>query len=252
MTRQRIVVGVDGSPGAGAALLWAADECRIRSCTLLVVHCVDERRLRSAAAPAGDDYSVSAERLLSRHAQAASSRAPGVPVTILRVADPAAESLIELSTSAALVVVGTRGHGGFARSMLGSVSTRTATHAQCPVAVIPQLPPPTIGAGVVVVGAADGSAARLAARFGREEARLRAAVLREVHSDGDPAADLLLAAEEAHLLVLGCHHSEERWSTRLGPVAATVLHSCPCPVVVVGADPDELVEAVAGVAIGER
>jgi nucleotide-binding universal stress UspA family protein len=53
--------------------------------------------------------------------------------------------------------------------------------------------------------------------------------------DADPSEALLIAARTAQLVVLGCHHSDDRWSTRLGPVAATVLHQSPCPVVVVGA-----------------
>ena len=55
-----------------------------------------------------------------------------------------------------------------------------------------------------------------------------------VLSDSDPASALLGAAKDADLVVVGCHHSRDRWSTRLGPVPAAIAHQAPCPVVVVG------------------
>jgi len=51
---------------------------------------------------------------------------------------------------------------------------------------------------------------------------------------GEPADLLLHAARTAQLVVVGCHHSDDRWSTRLGPVPTAILHRAPCPVVVVG------------------
>jgi len=50
----------------------------------------------------------------------------------------------------------------------------------------------------------------------------------------EPADALLRLSRCAQLLVIGCHHSDDQWSTRLGPVASSVLHRAPCPVVVVG------------------
>lgn len=55
-----------------------------------------------------------------------------------------------------------------------------------------------------------------------------------VVSDSDPASALLGAAAGADLVVVGCHHSDDRWSTRLGAVPAAIAHRAPCPVVVVG------------------
>jgi nucleotide-binding universal stress UspA family protein len=229
MTTQRIIVGVDGSVGARTAVEWAVDECRRRSCTLLVVHSPDAR--------GGYGYDPAAERLITAHAAAASARQPGVPVTTLLSHDPAAETLINLSADAELVVVGTRGDGGFVSTMLGSVSNRTAVHAHAPVAVIPErvLPPANGTAPRVVVGASGGHAGRLAVAFAQREAQVRSATLQIVVADDEPAEALLQAADGAAVLVVGCHHSEDRWSTRLGPVPSSVLHRCPCPVVVVGA-----------------
>jgi nucleotide-binding universal stress UspA family protein len=52
--------------------------------------------------------------------------------------------------------------------------------------------------------------------------------------DTEPAEALLAASRDAELLVLGCHHSEDRWSSRLGPVPATVLHRTSCPLILIG------------------
>ncbi len=50
----------------------------------------------------------------------------------------------------------------------------------------------------------------------------------------EPAQALLRAARDAQLVIIGCHHSDDRWSTRLGPVPSAILHRSPCPVIVVG------------------
>lgn len=238
MNSQRIIVGVDGSSAASTALEWAVDECRVRGCTLLVVHSLEARDGQQAAgAPAFDGYDEFAERLLSGHAAAASDRQPGVPVTTLLSLDPPVDTLIDLSSDAEMVVVGTLPSNGLTSTMLGSVSHRTAVHAHSPVAVVPQraaLP----GTGLparVVVGISGGHAGLLALDFARHEAEMRGAVLETVQADDEPAEALLRAAQDAQLLVVGCHHSDDRWSTRLGPVPASILHSSPCPVVVVGA-----------------
>jgi nucleotide-binding universal stress UspA family protein len=237
MTSQRIIVGVDSSTGARAALEWAVDECHLRGCTLVVLHALDGHD----GQPAGDrqgsnDYNHFAEQLLTRRAADASARRPGVAVTTLLSHDLPAETLIDLSADVEMVVVGTRGSNGFTSSMLGSVSHRTAVHAHCPVAVIPQRPllPGTDDPRRIVVGVADGHAGRLALDFARQEAHLRGGMLQAVRAT-EPVEALLRAAQNAQLLVVGCRHSDDRWSTRLGPVPTSVLHRAPCPVIVVGA-----------------
>ncbi|MDQ2749545.1 MAG: universal stress protein [Actinomycetota bacterium] len=234
MTTQRIIVGVDGSIGARTALEWAVDECRLRSCTLLVVHAREHHP--EAAGSDLSDYDVVAERLLTEHAAAASARRPSVPVTTMLGAGLPADTLIELSVDAELVVVGTRGSNGFTSTMLGSVSVRTAGHAHCPVTVVPQRVPPVGDEGSngdVVVGICDDRGGRLALEFARQEAQLRGAHLRCVATSAEPAEAMLGAAQGAALLVLGCHHSDDRWGSRLGALATSILHRAPCPVVAV-------------------
>ena len=244
MTKQRIVVGVDGSAGARTALEWAVDECRLRACTLLVVHARD--RHPDAGGPVLPGYDAVAEHLLIEHAAAASARRPSVPVTTLLSGGLPAHTLIDLSTDAELVVVGTRGNNGFTSTMLGSVSNRTAVHAHCPVAVVPQrvFGASDQGQRSVVVGVSGDQASRLALEFARREAQVREIPLVTVHADDDPAESLLLAAGGAQLLVIGGHHSDDRWSTRLGPVPTSILHRSPCAVVVVGEMPGDHKQAL--------
>jgi nucleotide-binding universal stress UspA family protein len=286
MYRDRIVVGVDGSPGSYTALMWAADECRLRRRPLLIVHAPDGRAasiLASAGEPARRALNGAGLRLLDTHLIAASARQPGVPVTSLLGEAGPADALIDLSAGADLLVVGTRGNYGFASSMLGSVSTRVAAQAHCPVVVVPQ--GPVLHAENVplpiLVGASGSPAGRLAFEFALAEAQHRqASVLALCASQGVDATEvtravgngrsagptdrnlpsallqiqqrypdviveprfvrtvpseaLLTTARDAQLMVVGCHHSDDHWSTRLGPIASSVLHCSPCPVAVVG------------------
>jgi nucleotide-binding universal stress UspA family protein len=264
VTSNRIVVGVDGSIGSRSALLWAADECRVRGQMLLVAHAPDLAAGVGALADLRErELSELGERMLSQHAAAASARQPGVVVTTLLGHAPAADALIALSADSDLVVVGTRGRGGIVSSILGSVSYRIAAHAHCPVAVVPEQQTPRRDPCVprVVVGMSPGRSGRLALEFALDEAKRRGATLvavqasggGQLHSDlsasakryrnvvvepvlvnAEPADALLHAAQNAQLLIVGCHHSQDRWSTRLGPVPSAILHRSPCPVVVVG------------------
>jgi nucleotide-binding universal stress UspA family protein len=165
----RIVVGVDASPGALRALAWAADEARLRLASLQVVYAYHAQALaaplyfpsmealpgRAAAAGARPPEEESAETLERRaQLQAAVRRqaedlleellhelgetVEGVDVrrSVVEDRNPA-EALIELSADADLLVVGSRGRGGFTSLLLGSVSHQVVLHARCPVVVIP-------------------------------------------------------------------------------------------------------------------
>jgi nucleotide-binding universal stress UspA family protein len=267
----RIVVGVDGSVGARTALLWAVDECRLRRRTLLIVHAPDGAAVATAGAPSPRALDEFGERLLGAHAAAASARQPGVAVTTMLSHEPAADTLVVLSGDADLLVVGTHGLGGNLASILGSVSHRVAPHAHCPVAVVPDQPVLNGGgapASRLVVGVSATVSGRAALEFALEEAVRRDATVVAVRAGhesaavnraavlprdlapllerypgarvepdlvtAEPAEALLAAARDAVLLVVGCHHSDDRWSTRLGPVPSAILHRVPCPVVVVG------------------
>jgi len=191
LAASRIVVGVDGSNGARSALLWAADECRIRGASLFVVHAPDpvdasmvgingEAALRSI-----DDVGA---RMLSELVALASARQPGVPVASLLSHAHAADALIALSAEADVLVVGTRGRASFAASMLGSVSHRVAAHCQCPLVIASQqaVSGRSSTRRDLAVGVSQSSAGLAALEFAFQEASLRGAALIAVRAWGDP------------------------------------------------------------------
>jgi nucleotide-binding universal stress UspA family protein len=165
----RIVVGVDASPGALRALAWAADEARLRLASLQVVHAYHAQALaaplyfpsmealpgQATAAGARPPQEEPAEALEQRAQFRAAVRrqaedlleellgelgetVEGIDVrrSVVEDRNPA-EALIELSADADLLVVGSRGRGGFTSLLLGSVSHQVVLHARCPVVVIP-------------------------------------------------------------------------------------------------------------------
>jgi nucleotide-binding universal stress UspA family protein len=135
---RRIVVGVDGSEDARRAVDWAVDEARLHGWSLELVHGVEVGV--AAASPYGSG--VVLEQLQDAGRQlldAEVERVRALDVTARGILDigSAAYALIEASRDAAMLVVGTRGHGGFHGLLLGSVSTACVHHAHCPVVVVP-------------------------------------------------------------------------------------------------------------------
>jgi nucleotide-binding universal stress UspA family protein len=140
----RIVVGVDGSPGSRAALAWALDEARLRGAALDVVHAWHAPAPvvpgPYGAAPHVDEDVTepvrrNAEQVLEHQLQAVDTT--GVEVEALLPSASAAEALVEIARDADLLVVGTRGRGGFKGLLLGSVSQQVTHHASCPVVIVP-------------------------------------------------------------------------------------------------------------------
>lgn len=139
----RIVVGVDGSDGSISALRWALDEARLRGATLDVVHtwhlpyaAYTEVSGMAAGAVSREDVQQLGQQMLDRSIEAAGSAVSGVPVNPILVQGSAAPILLEAAVGADLLVVGSRGHGGFVGLLLGSVSQHCAHHAPCPVVVV--------------------------------------------------------------------------------------------------------------------
>lgn len=134
-----IVVGVDGSEGAERALAFAIEEAKMRGLGLLLVHGVDIGL--SAADPYGggavlEQLQKSGQMALD--AASATVRAAGLDVsTKLSIGSPG-YALVDAAKGAAMVVVGSRGHGGFVGLMLGSVSSAVVHHAHCPIVVVPK------------------------------------------------------------------------------------------------------------------
>jgi len=139
-----IVVGVDQSDGAKAALRFALEEARLRQATLRVVHAwqfgyIGATGLEGALPVMGgelEDFRQGAAAAVDEILKEVGAKTDGA--TIERRVDEgaAAAVLIEESRGADLLVVGSRGHGGFAQLLLGSVSQQCAQHAFCPVVIV--------------------------------------------------------------------------------------------------------------------
>ena len=136
-----IVVGVDGSPPSRTALTWAAAEAADHRSELVVVS-VWERTLLPPMgsggvpqSPVPDPRERATEDLLTVIKEELGEDPP-VVVQPRVTEGHAAHVLIEQSADADLLVVGTRGYGGFRGLVLGSVSQHVAAYAKCPVAVI--------------------------------------------------------------------------------------------------------------------
>jgi nucleotide-binding universal stress UspA family protein len=145
-----IVCGVDGSPASERALAWAADEARLRGVGLRVVHAwlvplleaMPEPFLVGVPAPPLDQAEIldatraAAEEALHAELERVLGESPRVQVEALAVEGRAAERLVEAADGADLLVVGSRGRGGFKGLLLGSVSQQVAQHAPCPVVIV--------------------------------------------------------------------------------------------------------------------
>ncbi|GAA1404174.1 universal stress protein [Catellatospora coxensis] len=178
MNTAPIVVGVDGSPSADLALGWAADEARLRHVPLKLVYVVDSPGPRGAYGYLTDEVTCFGEDLLARAKELIADRQ--VPATAAIVCDDAAHGLIREAAGATMLVVGSRGHGGFHDLLLGSTSLQTAMHAPCPVAVVR---PRGDGApGQVVLGTDGSPRSAAAARVAFEQARLRRTGVTVVHA----------------------------------------------------------------------
>jgi nucleotide-binding universal stress UspA family protein len=160
-----IVVGVDGSPGSDAALRWALAEAKLRGVALRAVTVYEPPQLPLAgplagapgvlAPPAGTEEEVerarsalatTAQRVLDDAlARLGDEARAGVTIESAPLEGSAAETLIDAGRDAELLVLGSRGRGGFVGLLLGSVSQQCAQHPPCPAVILP--PPEDEGAG---------------------------------------------------------------------------------------------------------
>ncbi len=138
---ERIVVGVDSSEAAHRALDWALDEARRRQAVVEVVHAWHPSYVGAspwAGVPIDPDMFESAAReVLDRIIEAADTEGLAAPAEPVLVWGSAAKAILEAAKGADLVVVGSRGHGGFTGLLLGSVSSQVVHHASCPTVVVP-------------------------------------------------------------------------------------------------------------------
>ena len=194
-----VVAGIDGSSSAVRAAVWAGTEAlrRNRPLRLVQVYALPQVRAPIATGPCEQLRAGLAERAedwLAEARTAVLADSPGLEIaTAAREWSPVT-ALLQESQHADLVVLGSRGLGGFTGMLVGSTAVSVVAHARCPVVVVrgrkPQDPPPV--AGPVIVGADGSSDSDGALAFACEAARLRGAGLRVVHTWNDIVADGVL------------------------------------------------------------
>jgi nucleotide-binding universal stress UspA family protein len=145
-----IVVGVDSSPGSDAALRWALAEARLRDSRVRVVHVYQPPQLAPAEASVGvaghapaavfsaeevERLDATAEKdaqgVIETSLQRAGGAAEGLNIERAALRGAPAQTLIDAGRKAELLVLGSRGHGGFLGLLLGSVSQQCAQHPPC-------------------------------------------------------------------------------------------------------------------------
>lgn len=199
-----VIVGVDAAPGMAATVDWAAAEARLRGTRLHLVHAWLPQPSDTPDACCDAELRRAAELLITELAARAADRQPGLAVSSGIVEDGPRDALAGLSRTAALLVLGTRGSGGFPGLLAGSTSLYLAATADCPVVVVPAAAEEgadggsggsasggaaSAGSGSgggVAVGVRGKDAAEAPLRFAFEAAQRRGLRLRVVHAWRNP------------------------------------------------------------------
>jgi len=180
-----ILVGVDGSAAGTAGLGWAVAEARRRSVHLQVVYVLEQSH-SDAFTRANPVYVADERREAEVVLDTAVGHAHGLAADVdvrpaLEVGSPAVV-LLARSAAAEMVVVGSRGRGGFAGLLLGSTSLQVAAHASCPVVVLRGDTGPAGPADRIVVGVDGSPSSELAVRFAFSRAQQTGRGLTAVHT----------------------------------------------------------------------
>ncbi|MGP3957993.1 universal stress protein [Nonomuraea sp. 3N208] len=270
---RHIVIGVDGSAPATAAVEWAAADAQRRELSLRIVHVCQQR-------PLDVDTTKYCARALAAAADRARDLTRGVEVTTQMLSGNVVDTLIGESASADSVVLGSRGLGGFAGMVVGSVSMGVAGHAAGPVVVVRATS--AVRHGLVAVGYDGSEHSETAMRYAVDQARAREVPLHVVYAwqasilspyaaaysslledaceqemqaagervarwrdrnpdvaitdetvVGHPVSVLIKAGGTADLVVVGSRGLGGFASAVLGSVSHAVLHHLTCPVAVV-------------------
>ncbi|MFD6095809.1 universal stress protein [Nocardiopsis flavescens] len=182
----KIVLGVDGSGHADAALEWAAAEAERTGRPLDIVFALPMPLVVMSEGPtrpsATEELIAHGEQVLGVAADRVRALAPSARVQVFLAMDDPAPAMLERAGHDDLLVVGSRGLGALRVAVMGSTSVRLAARAHCPVAVVPEGRPHAGPAGRIVVGVDGSDAAVPALRFALGRARESGAAVVAVHS----------------------------------------------------------------------
>jgi nucleotide-binding universal stress UspA family protein len=249
MSSQPVVVGYDGSPASQGALQWATTEAVRLHAPLRIVEAFEivvfTRPSPGKVVPLAGLRSAR-ERGLGALADGVRQQHPDLEVETLLVEGGPAEALIEETKHARLLVLGSRGLGGWTGLIVGSVAVQVTTHAHCPVVVIPpDLRPRAHEVPTVVVGVDDSKASAKAIDFAFNQAEGLHAQVLAVHVWSSPfrtyeedGRSMLQFDEDevmasARVLVAeavagaAADHPNVKWDTHLasGPPARAILQA---------------------------
>lgn len=222
--KQAIVVAVDGSPSALHAVRWAAREAERRAALLRLVHVghiepVRHPRQISLPAEYRDAIVDQGRHFLDEARDAAHQTVPDLPIVTDLHTGHVVGALVNESKDAALMVLGSRGLGGFGSLLLGSVAVALSAHGQCPVVVMhaatPDGTPPADG--VVVVGVDDSELSDAAVMFAFEAAAGRNVPVLAVHTYGVEVAGSWVAQLDSIDWDQLQAEEEKRFAERIAP-----------------------------------
>jgi nucleotide-binding universal stress UspA family protein len=193
MSAQPIVAATDGSEESLRAAEWAAREAALRGAPLRIVSAAALLpRMIGGHAMSGYDTVADTirehrDQALAATAERAAKAAPGLLIDTDHLDGPPAEAVTASGSGALMLVVGSRGVGGFAAMVLGSVSRYAATRASCPVVVVREAAESARRQVGIGIGDLENTASLT---FAFEEAALRKASLIAVHSWHLPESDI--------------------------------------------------------------
>src|SRR5437763_10464209 len=201
LSENAVVAGIDGSSSAVRAAVWAGAEAqrRGRPLRLVQIYALPQVKYPMVFGTQGlvrAGLAQQAEEWLDEARAAVAAEHPDIEITTAARAWSPVTALTQESQHAELVVLGSRGLGGFTGLLVGSTAVSVAAHAHCPIVVVrgrtPHDPPPDTGP--VLVGADGSPDSEAALAFACEGARLRDTKIVAVHTWSDVLADGMLRA----------------------------------------------------------
>lgn len=193
MTVMPVVAATDGSGESLRAVEWAAREAALHGAPLRIVSAASLPKMVMLPLRPERDAVLGfvrehRDQALTAAAARAAGIAPGLPIETVPLEGPAAQAVAGGGSGALMLVTGSRGLGGFAAMMLGSVARYAAGHASCPVVIVRDATAAARRLVGVGIGDLDDCAASLAFAF--EEAALRQASLLAIHAWHAPQAGI--------------------------------------------------------------